>query len=51
MFRAEPRIYSEKEQENSFIGYATMEDLLEKLKLLNYEIELLSDLKMRPIHK
>lgn len=51
MFRAEPRIRSEKEQENSFVGYVNMEDLLEKLKLLNYEQELLSELKMRPIHK
>lgn len=51
MFRAEPRIYSEKEQENSFVGYANMEDLLEKLKLLNYEAELLTNIKMRPIHR
>ncbi|CAG9864505.1 unnamed protein product [Phyllotreta striolata] len=51
MMRNEPRIISEKDQGNSFSAYARMEDLLNKLKLLNYESEFLSDLKMKPIHK
>lgn len=55
MFRSEPRIIVEKDDEenniNSFVYYAMMEDLLEKLKILNYEKEFLSDLKMKPIHR
>lgn len=49
--RNETRIVSEKDQESSFLAYARMEDLLDKLKLLNYESEFLSGLKMKPIHK
>ncbi|KAJ8913943.1 hypothetical protein NQ315_015180 [Exocentrus adspersus] len=51
MMREEPKIISEKAQEFSFAAFACMEDLLDKLKLLKYESEFLSGLKMKPIHK
>lgn len=51
MFRSESRINAEKEQENSFTAYSDCEDLLEKLKILNYEQEFLNEIKMRPLHK
>ncbi|XP_057672450.1 intraflagellar transport protein 57 homolog isoform X1 [Diorhabda carinulata] len=51
MMRNEQRILSEKEQEPLYSTYARMEDLLDKLKLLNYESEFLSGLKIKPIHK
>ncbi|CAH1174173.1 unnamed protein product [Phaedon cochleariae] len=51
MMREEQKIISEKEQEFSFSSFAQMEDLLDKLKVLNYESEFLSSLKMKPIHK
>lgn len=51
MYRTECRINTDKEQENSFSVYADSEDLLEKLKILNYEGEFLSEIKMRPLHK
>lgn len=51
MYRLEAKITSEKEEENSFLAYANMEDLLEKLKILKYETEFLSLLKMKPLHK
>ncbi|XP_074038056.1 intraflagellar transport 57 [Leptinotarsa decemlineata] len=51
MIRGEQKIISEKEQQSSFVAFAQMEDLLDKLKLLNYESEFLRDLKIKPIHK
>ncbi|XP_018572596.1 intraflagellar transport protein 57 homolog [Anoplophora glabripennis] len=51
MIREEPKIVSEKDQESSFTAFACMDDLLDKLKLLKYESEFLSGLKMKPIHK
>lgn len=51
MIRADPIIVSEKEQDHSFNAYVQMEELLDKLKLLNYELEFLTNLKIKPIHK
>ncbi|XP_072381073.1 intraflagellar transport protein 57 homolog [Diabrotica undecimpunctata] len=51
MMRNETRILSDKDQELSFSSYVQMDDLLDKLKLLNYESEFLSGLKIKPIHK
>lgn len=51
MFNVEPRIKSEKEQDFSFNVYVAMEDLYDKIKLLNYEQEFLSGLKLKPLHK
>lgn len=51
MIRTESKIVVEKEQENSFTAYATMEFLLDKLKLLNFEKEFLTEIKLKPIHK
>ncbi|KAJ8938930.1 hypothetical protein NQ318_011692 [Aromia moschata] len=51
MMRAEPRIIPEKELEFSYAHFVCMEDLLDKLKLLKYETEFLSGLKMKPLHK
>ncbi|KAL1505259.1 hypothetical protein ABEB36_004861 [Hypothenemus hampei] len=51
MIRNEQKIISEKEQEYPFTAYATMEYFLDKLKLLNYEKEFLSEVKLKPIHK
>lgn len=51
MIRGDPIIVSEKEQEHPFNAYVQMEELLDKLKLLKYESEFLSGLKIKPIHK
>lgn len=51
MYRKDSKIVLEKDQESSYIAFASMEDLLEKLKLLNYESEILNSLKMKPIHR
>lgn len=54
MFRTEPRIIVENDDEtitNTFVYHAMMEDLLEKLKILNYEKEFLADLKIKPMHR
>lgn len=51
MFHEENRIFSEKEQENGYDSFIKMENLLEKLKILNYEEEFLKEIKMKPIHK
>ena len=32
-----------------FMPFVVMEDLLDKLKLLDYEIEFVSELRMRPL--
>ena len=34
-----------------FLPFLVMEDLLDKLKLLDYDIEFVSDLKMRPLNR
>ena len=34
-----------------YMPFAVMEDLLDKLKLLNYELEFVSELKMRPLNR
>ncbi|VEN41446.1 unnamed protein product, partial [Callosobruchus maculatus] len=47
----EPKIVSEKEQEQSFAAFSTMEGLLDKLKLLKYEKEFLNNFKIKPIHR
>ena len=36
---------------NLFMPFVVMEDLLDKLKLLNYEQEFVADLKMRPLNR
>lgn len=51
MFPFEQKIISDKEQEYSFAGYAVAEDLMEKLRLLNYEQDFIRVLKMKPIHR
>lgn len=51
MIRSEPIIVTEKQQECAFNAYVQMEELLDKLKLLKYESEFLSDIKIKPIHK
>ncbi|XP_066154425.1 intraflagellar transport protein 57 homolog [Euwallacea fornicatus] len=51
MIRIGPKIFSEKEQENTFTAFVAMEYLLDKLKLLNYEVDFLSEIKLKPIHK
>ncbi|KAF5308885.1 hypothetical protein FQR65_LT00585 [Abscondita terminalis] len=49
MYRAEEKISDN--EDNKYIQYAVMEDLLEKLKILHYETDFISNLKMKPIHK
>ncbi|KAL3269122.1 hypothetical protein HHI36_008203 [Cryptolaemus montrouzieri] len=55
MFDGGPRIIIEKEDEEnstiSYLHYVVMEDLLDKLKMLNYEKNFLANLKMKPIHR
>lgn len=51
MFRQEARIIQENDQENLYLSYLTMEDLLDKLKILNYDNEFVKELKMKPINK
>lgn len=34
-----------------FLPFLVMEDLLDKLKLLDYDVEFVSDLKMRPLNR
>lgn len=51
MISTEPRIVLEKEQDNSFSAFVTMEYFLDKLKLLNYETEFLKGIKLKPLHK
>lgn len=48
---AEPKIVTDKEQNNSYTGYVAMENLIDKLKILNFDSEFTSALKMKPIHK
>lgn len=51
MYRQDVRIVQENEQENSYLVYQHMEDLLDKLKLLNYDTGFIKELKMTPIHR
>lgn len=51
MIRTDPIIVSEIQQEHQFNAYVQMEELLDKLKLLKYESEFLSDIKIKPVHK
>ncbi|XP_060530754.1 intraflagellar transport protein 57 homolog isoform X2 [Cylas formicarius] len=51
MISTDVRIESDKEQEKSFSLFASMDYLLDKLKLLNYETEFLPEIKIRAIHK
>ena len=34
-----------------FMPFVVMEDLLDKLKLLNYELEFVAELRMRPLNR
>ena len=34
-----------------FMPFVVMEDLLDKLKLLDYEVEFVSELRMRPLNR
>ena len=34
-----------------FMPFVVMEDLLDKLKLLHYEVEFVSELRMRPLNR
>ena len=36
---------------HAFLPFLVMEDLLDKLKLLNYDIQFVADLKMRPLNR
>ena len=53
MFRDSAKIIVEDAAAPSaaFAAYIRMEDLLEKLKLLNYDIEFLQELKMKDINR
>ncbi|XP_034950679.1 intraflagellar transport protein 57 homolog [Chelonus insularis] len=53
MFRDGPKIVIEDNEAPSapFVPYIWMEDLLEKLKILNYENEFVQELKMKPINR
>lgn len=51
MFRDNPKIVLEDESALSalYVVHIRMEDLLEKLKLLNYDTEFVQELRMKPI--
>lgn len=51
MYRPEPKIVIENEQEMPYTSYIAMEDLIDKLKLLNYDMEFVKDLKMKPLNR
>ena len=53
MFREAPKIIIEDESAPSaaFAPNIQMEDLLEKLKILNYDIEFVQDLRMKYISR
>ena len=36
---------------HAFLPFLVMEDLLDKLKLLNYDIQFVAELKMRPLNR
>lgn len=51
MFLLENKIVSEKQQDNPHVPFLVMENLYDKLKLLNYDAEFVQNLKMKPIHR
>lgn len=51
MFRPEPKIVIGNEQESAYFSYLAMEDLFDKLNLLNYEKEFINELKIKPLHR
>lgn len=51
MFGADQKFACEKAHVIFYSPFLAMEDLLEKLKLLNYETELLEVLIIKPIHR
>lgn len=53
MFRDTPKIIVEDGTAPSapYVIYIRMEDLLEKLKLLNYDVEFIQEFKMKPINR
>ncbi|GLV33098.1 Intraflagellar transport 57 [Carabus blaptoides fortunei] len=51
MYRPEPKIVIENEQEIPYTPYIAMEDLIDKLKLLNYDMEFVKELKMKPLNR
>lgn len=51
MYRQDARLVQENDQENNFTTHMMMEDLLDKLKLLNYDVEFVKELKMKPINR
>ena len=53
MYRDTPKIVIEDAvfPSAAFVVHIRMEDLLEKLKLLNYDMEFVQELKMKPINR
>lgn len=51
MYRQDTRIIQENDQDNLYMSYFINEDLLDKLKLLNYDVEFVKELKMKPINR
>lgn len=53
MFRDLPKLVIEDPSAPSiaFTDHIKMEDLFEKLKLLDYDAEFIQELKMKPIHR
>lgn len=51
MFRPEPKVILENDIPNEAIAIVCMEDLMEKLKLLNYENDFLKKLNMKPLNR
>lgn len=51
MFRPDPKVISENEPSDETIAIICMEDLMEKLKLLNYENDFLKKLHLKPLNR
>lgn len=52
MFHPEPKIIIENEQkDNSYYSYMIMDELIDKLNLLNYDKEILHELKLKPLSR
>lgn len=53
MYRETPKVIIEDGSAPSapYVVHIRMEDLLEKLKLLNYDTEFVQELKMKPINR
>lgn len=53
MFRDGPKLILEDAEAPSatFAVFVQMEDLLEKLKILNHDVEFIQDLRMKPISR